>query len=289
MESCSLFLRSKGPFPQLQLFRKEPKHFPQVIQFVTFLGWWKRDPFQRLSDLQLGDKRVTKNHLALFFSLFSSSPFLHHHPPRFGCHHGGSLVFGSDDARFSSGQWQLGSGSAFQRLWCWLGDGLGRQLSRVMQWNQAAVWRMDGWPKRIQKLTVKVVFFLGGKCVYMDKFLGKAKVLKNQRSRINFVFFLIFVEVCVFLKFFFSPTSTGDMFFFFLIFFLRGNLVPTKTHRTRAEKRWPSGFASVNLIVKTKQRIEAPNKNGVEKKPWNLETTNYAIGIQSPSENGNGT
>ena len=26
-----------------------------VIQSVTFLGWWKRDPFKWLSDLQLGD------------------------------------------------------------------------------------------------------------------------------------------------------------------------------------------------------------------------------------------
>ena len=31
--------------------------------FVTFLGWWKRDPNQRLSDLQLGDQKVTLNHL----------------------------------------------------------------------------------------------------------------------------------------------------------------------------------------------------------------------------------
>ena len=31
--------------------------------FVTFLGWLS-DPFQRLSDLQLGDQKVTLNHLA---------------------------------------------------------------------------------------------------------------------------------------------------------------------------------------------------------------------------------
>ena len=33
-----------------------------VIQFVTFLGWWKRDPQKSLSDLQLdqlGDQKVT--------------------------------------------------------------------------------------------------------------------------------------------------------------------------------------------------------------------------------------
>ena len=43
-----------------------------VIQFVTFLGWWKRDPFKGLSDLQLGDKKVTLNHLVNgFFGAFS--------------------------------------------------------------------------------------------------------------------------------------------------------------------------------------------------------------------------
>ena len=31
-----------------------------VIQVVTFLGWWKRDPFKGLSDLQrFGDEKVT--------------------------------------------------------------------------------------------------------------------------------------------------------------------------------------------------------------------------------------
>ena len=30
---------------------------------VTFLGWWKRDPFKGLSDLQLGDGKGTLNHL----------------------------------------------------------------------------------------------------------------------------------------------------------------------------------------------------------------------------------
>ena len=30
-----------------------------AILLVTFLGWWKRDPFKGLSDLQLGDQKVT--------------------------------------------------------------------------------------------------------------------------------------------------------------------------------------------------------------------------------------
>ena len=31
---------------------------------MTFLGWLSDpDPFERLSDLQLGDEKVTKNHL----------------------------------------------------------------------------------------------------------------------------------------------------------------------------------------------------------------------------------
>ena len=34
---------------------------------VTFLGWWKRDLLERLSDLQLGDQKVTLNHLVVFF------------------------------------------------------------------------------------------------------------------------------------------------------------------------------------------------------------------------------
>ena len=43
-----------------------PSHeFFLVIQFVTFLGWWKRDPFKGLSDLQLGDEKVTLNHLVI--------------------------------------------------------------------------------------------------------------------------------------------------------------------------------------------------------------------------------
>ncbi len=35
--------------------------------FVTFLGWLSA-PFKWLSDLQLGDEKVTKNHLAGVFS-----------------------------------------------------------------------------------------------------------------------------------------------------------------------------------------------------------------------------
>ena len=35
-----------------------------VIQFVTFLGWWKRDLKEGVvGDLQLGDKKITFNHL----------------------------------------------------------------------------------------------------------------------------------------------------------------------------------------------------------------------------------
>ena len=34
---------------------------------VTFLGWWTRDLLERLSDLQLGDQKVTLNHLVVFF------------------------------------------------------------------------------------------------------------------------------------------------------------------------------------------------------------------------------
>ncbi len=33
--------------------------------FVTFLGWLS-DPFKWLSDLQLGDEKVTLNHLVCF-------------------------------------------------------------------------------------------------------------------------------------------------------------------------------------------------------------------------------
>ena len=34
-----------------------------AILLVTFLGWWKRDLYKWLSDLQLGDEKVTLNHL----------------------------------------------------------------------------------------------------------------------------------------------------------------------------------------------------------------------------------
>ena len=37
-----------------------------MIQFVTFLGWLS-DPFKGLSDLQLGDEKVTLNHLGKSF------------------------------------------------------------------------------------------------------------------------------------------------------------------------------------------------------------------------------
>ena len=41
-----------------------PKCHPLAILLVTFLVWWKRDPFKILSDLQIGDQKVTLNHLA---------------------------------------------------------------------------------------------------------------------------------------------------------------------------------------------------------------------------------
>ncbi len=40
--------------------------------FVTFLGWSVKWPLQRSSDLQLGDKKVTLNHLGVFFFAGSS-------------------------------------------------------------------------------------------------------------------------------------------------------------------------------------------------------------------------
>ena len=40
-----------------------------VIQAVTFWGWLS-DPFEGLSDLQLGDKKVTLNHLGCVFLRF---------------------------------------------------------------------------------------------------------------------------------------------------------------------------------------------------------------------------
>ena len=50
--------------------KKSPqfKTMCQVIQFVTFLGWLS-DPFKGLSDLQLGDEKVTLNHLVDVFLL----------------------------------------------------------------------------------------------------------------------------------------------------------------------------------------------------------------------------
>jgi len=41
-----------------------PLHLDLVIQAVTFLGWLS-DPFKGLSDLQLGDEKVTLNHLGI--------------------------------------------------------------------------------------------------------------------------------------------------------------------------------------------------------------------------------
>ena len=54
--------------PHLPVSRAIPwkKHTWQF--FVTFLGWLS-DLLERLSDLQIGDKKVTLNHLAGVFSL----------------------------------------------------------------------------------------------------------------------------------------------------------------------------------------------------------------------------
>ena len=44
---------------------------------MTFLGWLS-DPFQLLSDLQLGDEKVTLNHLVgggFFFFTFHTDPW----------------------------------------------------------------------------------------------------------------------------------------------------------------------------------------------------------------------
>ena len=48
---------------------EHPKYEYLVIQSVTFLGWLS-DPFKGLSDLQLGDEKVTLNHLVGYESLF---------------------------------------------------------------------------------------------------------------------------------------------------------------------------------------------------------------------------
>ena len=42
--------------------KKKKRPFYLVIQVVTFLGWLN-DPFKGLSDIQLGDEKVTLNHL----------------------------------------------------------------------------------------------------------------------------------------------------------------------------------------------------------------------------------
>ena len=58
---------------QLQQVREINRHFGHLETtkktrswqfFVTFLGWLS-DPFHWLSDLQLGDEKVTLNHLVL--------------------------------------------------------------------------------------------------------------------------------------------------------------------------------------------------------------------------------
>ena len=47
-----------------------------AILLVPFLGWWTRDPFKWLSDLQLGDEKFTLNHLVWYFS---------RNPSKIGC------------------------------------------------------------------------------------------------------------------------------------------------------------------------------------------------------------
>ena len=50
---------SPGPRFSEQKFRTNGSKICQVIQALTFLGWWKRDPFKGLSNLQLGDEKGT--------------------------------------------------------------------------------------------------------------------------------------------------------------------------------------------------------------------------------------
>ena len=70
---CPLF-RCRSRFPQGQQQHKlvdlSFKRY-QVIQLVTFLGWLS-DPFKGLSDLQLGNEKVTLNDLVsvVFFCFF---------------------------------------------------------------------------------------------------------------------------------------------------------------------------------------------------------------------------
>ena len=46
-----------------------------AILLVTFSGWWKRDPFKGLRDLQLGDQKVTLNHLEVMKMMNSLNDF----------------------------------------------------------------------------------------------------------------------------------------------------------------------------------------------------------------------
>ena len=48
---------------QMNVFCLELKHQNPEIQSDLFLGWWKRDASKGLSDLQLGDEKITLNHL----------------------------------------------------------------------------------------------------------------------------------------------------------------------------------------------------------------------------------
>ena len=46
------------------MFQVSNEKNPAWQFFVTFLGWLS-DPFKGLSDLQLGDEKVTLNHLVI--------------------------------------------------------------------------------------------------------------------------------------------------------------------------------------------------------------------------------
>ena len=48
--------------------QKKWSEFAVAILLVTFLGWLS-DPFKWVSDLQLGDEKVTLNHLVVDFFL----------------------------------------------------------------------------------------------------------------------------------------------------------------------------------------------------------------------------
>ena len=65
-ERCSFFFRVKKPSNPVKTIMTE-KDANLAILLVTLLGWFS-DPFKWLSDLQLGDEKVTLNQLdSIFF------------------------------------------------------------------------------------------------------------------------------------------------------------------------------------------------------------------------------